>query len=240
MRTAELLSLQRKFGLPAEALPDVCFEWPLRTLVEEEVVAAIRAALDNPQAAVDVVEISAFPAPEGRIEFQKSQLLPQPADAARTAVLWRGDVVYGRGRRFSIWARVRLRVPCTRAVAMEALRPGQSIRSEQVRVEAGECFPTEVSASDQVAGMRVKRFIAAGAAVPHSALEPVYDVNRGDKVAVEVRCGAARLAFTAQAETGGAAGDEVTLRNPDSKRTFRAQVEGPGRAVVTIPTSGDN
>ena len=39
------------------------------------------------------------------------------------------------------------------------------------------------------------------------------DVNRGDMVEVEVRSGAAHLAFTGKAESAGRSGDTIVIRN---------------------------
>jgi flagella basal body P-ring formation protein FlgA len=59
------------------------------------------------------------------------------------------------------------------------------------------------------------------------------DVERGDKIAIEVSSGGARLTFDAMAESSGHAGDSIMVRNPESGRLFRAKVEGKGRASVT-------
>jgi len=58
------------------------------------------------------------------------------------------------------------------------------------------------------------------------------DVNRGEMVHVEVRAGAALIAFEAQAQSSGAAGQTITLLNPISKRRFSARIEGKGKASV--------
>jgi flagella basal body P-ring formation protein FlgA len=58
------------------------------------------------------------------------------------------------------------------------------------------------------------------------------DVNRGDMVEVEVRSGAARLAFTGKAESTGHSGDLVVIRNLSSNKVFQARVEGKGKAFL--------
>jgi hypothetical protein len=58
------------------------------------------------------------------------------------------------------------------------------------------------------------------------------DVNRGEMVHVEVRSGAALIAFEAQAQSSGAAGQTITLLNPISKKRFPARIEGRGKAFV--------
>jgi flagella basal body P-ring formation protein FlgA len=58
------------------------------------------------------------------------------------------------------------------------------------------------------------------------------EVERGDSVTVEVRSGAARLAFDAKAESSGRAGDSVLVRNPENGHLFQARVEGKGKVLV--------
>ena len=62
------------------------------------------------------------------------------------------------------------------------------------------------------------------------------DVEAGDRVRVEVVSGAARLLFKANAESPGRIGDEVTIRNPQSGKAFRAVVAGEGE--VRLRTEG--
>ena len=57
-------------------------------------------------------------------------------------------------------------------------------------------------------------------------------VRRGEAVTVEVRSGAARLSFAAQAESAGRAGDSVMIRNPQTGRLFSAKVEATGKVVL--------
>jgi flagella basal body P-ring formation protein FlgA len=51
-------------------------------------------------------------------------------------------------------------------------------------------------------------------------------------VKVEVINGGAKLEAEGVAEAAGALGETITVRNPDSKRSFRARVEGPGKVSV--------
>jgi hypothetical protein len=72
---------------------------------------------------------------------------------------------------------------------------------------------------------------AAGPAVQKVAM-PAADIQRGDKVAVEVTSGAALVRFQAAAESAGRVGDSVLIRNPENGKLFQARVEGKGRVVV--------
>ena len=61
---------------------------------------------------------------------------------------------------------------------------------------------------------------------------PPREVERGDVVAVEVRSGLALLKFDGAAESGGKAGDVVSVRNPANGARFRARVMAKGKVVV--------
>ena len=85
---------------------------------------------------------------------------------------------------------------------------------------------------NEVAGQVPWNPIAAGSAIYKSQLRPLPDINRGDAVEVEVRSGAARIAFVATAESAGRTGDIIAVRNPSSNRVFKARVGGKGRAFL--------
>ena len=242
LHAAELQSLAKRYGIELANAHDVCFEFPMEALNRSRVLEAMRASLDGAGADADITlaEVSLNPVPRGRIEFPREKLGVPASPAQRDAVLWRGEVVYGGEHRFPIWARVRIQVNCERLVAAETLRPGQTVEANQMRQESGKCFPAPRTALDaeHAAGMVVLRAIAAGAEIRPESLGLPNQVNRGDEVEVEVRSGAARLAFTGKAESSGRNGDLVAVRNPSSNRVFRARVDGKGK--VTVEAGGND
>jgi flagella basal body P-ring formation protein FlgA len=232
---AELASLAGRYKIRLDSPQDVCFEWAMAPLDRERIVRAMRESLEAPEAHIEIAETSLNPVPRGRLEFPREMLGRPAAAAQKDPVLWRGAVVYGGDHRYAVWARVRIKVACERLIAAEALKPGQPIDAKQVRAEPGECFPALPGAGlapPAPLGLVPSRAIAAGAEIRPEFLVPPNDVNRGDAVDVEVRSGAARLAFTAKAESGGRSGDFIAVRNPSSNRIFRARVEGKDRVVV--------
>jgi flagella basal body P-ring formation protein FlgA len=54
---------------------------------------------------------------------------------------------------------------------------------------------------------------------------------------VDVEAGGVRLAMEAKAEGSGAAGDVISVRNPETRRRFQARVEARGR--VSVSAAGD-
>jgi flagella basal body P-ring formation protein FlgA len=238
LHAAELLSLAQRYGIEFRSPADVCFEWPMESLDRARVVDAMLASLDIPNADITIAETSLTKVPRGRVEFPRDRLGVPASPAQRDPVLWRGDVIYGEGRHFPIWARVRIQVACDRLVATESLRSGQPLEARQVRQETITCFPGPKAAValDQAIGLVVVRPVSAGAEIRSEFLTPPNQVNRGDTVAVEVHSGGARLAFSGKAESSGRNGDLVAVRNPTSNRIFQARVDG--RDKVTVQAGG--
>jgi flagella basal body P-ring formation protein FlgA len=233
MHASELVSLARRNSIELSTIEDLCFEWPMRPLARAAVTEAMRASLDVPEAAIEIVEMSRNQVPRGRIEFPRDRL-GTPA-AAGSPVLWRGNVVYGDARRFAIWARVTVTASTVQVVATESLRAGQPVELRQLRLETtlGFPLPKKLARSvEQVAGRLPLRPLPAGAPIRLDQLAAPFDVNRGDVVDVEVRSGAARLSFSGKAETAGRSGDLVAIRNEDTHRLFQARVKEKGKAFV--------
>jgi flagella basal body P-ring formation protein FlgA len=235
---SELQSIGARFSVPISSAQEACFRLETQPLNSDRIAEAMRKALQLPDARIEVLETSPAAAPAGTIEFTRDNLGVPAASDSKTPVPWRGDVVYAGSRRFPIWAKVRISAQIGRLTAVEALRPGVSIKPDQVRMELVEGFPQPASRTtsiDQLAGMTVLRPIAAGGEIRPENLTRPNDVNRGDTVLVEVQFGAAHLALTGRAESGGHQGDVVEVRNPDTSKVFQARVEGPDRVIVGPP-----
>lgn len=237
----ELQSIASRFRLALAGPAEACFQLALEPLNRDRVLDAMRKALSMPEARIELADTSSVPVPVGSIEFTRDRLSVPASPDQRTPVLWRGDVIYGGGRRFAIWGSVRITAPVARVIAAEPLRAGVPIRTGQTRLELVEAFPNSSAAPlspEQTIGMTPVRPIAAGAEVRSDNLTRPNDVNRGDLVHVEVRVGSAHLSLTGKAESGGHVGESVAVRNPDSSRIFQALVEGSGRVVVEGPGPG--
>jgi flagella basal body P-ring formation protein FlgA len=189
-------------------------------------IAAMHEAL--PEARVELIDSSRVPAPDGVLEFPPSGL---------RAGYWYGYVTYGAGRRFSVWARVRVSVPLKQFIASADLKAGQSIEASSVTqavmwtVLAG-AFTTLPTPLESATGYVPRRTIPAGTAIRREWLEPPKLIQRGDMVKVEVVSRSAKIELTARAEASGALGEFILIENPDSKRRFRARVEAAGRVSV--------
>jgi flagella basal body P-ring formation protein FlgA len=234
-RPFELVALARRYSVAIDPDASLCFERQTEMLDRDRVLEAMRLALPLPDLKIEIVETSLYPVPRGRLEFRRESLAAPASPLAHIAVEWRGNVVYGENQRFGIWARVLISAPTPRVVAAEALQKGEAIGAGQVRVETADRFPITgdlAQTVDQVVGRAPMRVIAPGTEIHVGQLMVPPDVNRGDMVEVEVRSGAARLAFTGKAESTGHSGDLVVIRNLSSNKVFQARVEGKGKAFL--------
>ena len=213
-------------------LEDVCFARPVAVLSTATVIEAMHRTL-GPNAHIEVLEISRFPAPSGELVFLR-EYLGAPPEA-----VWRGYVLYDGDKKFPVWARVRVSVTTKRVIALEELKPGIPITASEVALEKVEGFPERrvtPSSIEQVEGSIPRRFISANSPVWTDAIDPPNDIAKGDRITVTVTSGLAKLSFDAEAQNSGRRGDLVSFKNPDSGRLFRARVEGPGKAGVETPS----
>jgi flagella basal body P-ring formation protein FlgA len=231
---SELRALAHRFEIPLSSADDICFEWAMQPLDRTRAIAAMQDSLHVAGVKIEITDMISGTIPAGQLEFPLASLgMPSPTGPSEP-VLWRGNVVYGEGHRFAIWARVNIAAPCRKLVAAESLKAGQPIEARQIRVNTATCFPVGARdmAIEQIAGMAPIHSIAARTELRLDLLTPPNDINRGDEVRIEVRSGAARLLLTARALTAGRNGDTISVRNPESNRTFQARVTGKGTALV--------
>lgn len=223
----ELRKLAARHGVP-DSTPiesEICVERSVAPLDAARLLEAMQRTL--PAARIEIVDYSRHPAPEGEIEFPLRTLQPSG--------LWTGSVRYGRGRRFAIWARVTVKLSRTAVFAAETLIPGRPITASQVTLETTEGPPhlqAGAASVGEVVGLIPRRKFLKGSVVALAYLTRPPEITRGDSVRVEVQHGSARLELEATAEVDGRLGETISFRNPETKRQFRARVQGKGRATI--------
>lgn len=241
VRASELARWSVRLGVRLPQPSSACFERRMEALGAQQVRAAMEQALGGRQVRIEVLEWSRQPVPAGTLEFPLSGLARPPVSDPAAPVLWRGWVRFGNGRRYPVWARVRLGVKGIRVVAAIPLKPGQLIRSDEVRLEEYEGFPDRGSwfaSIEEVSGRLLRQRVASGAPLRREVVGDPPEVARGTTVRVEAASGAARVVLEGRAESDGRVGEVVSVRNLSTGRTFRARVEGPGRAVAAAPLPG--
>ena len=235
-----LQKLARNQDVTLEAAPDVCFERAMAELTAGEILEAMRSSwgVGNAHGADVNMELRSWSpktAPLGKVVFPRTGLqLPAVSDP-QAEVVWRGYVLYGNNRRFSISARARITTTTTRVVALADLSAGEPVREDQVRVESFDTFALDDRPArhlDEVVGFVPRSAIRSGSTVLRSQLSRAPEVARGDMVKVEVTAGGAHLLFEGKAESDGVTGKTILVKNPTSGKDFRARVTGKGKVSV--------
>jgi flagella basal body P-ring formation protein FlgA len=233
--SAELRRIAATHALPNVPERDVCVQRAMAPLDPERMLAAMQA--EWPEARLEILESNRQPAPEGTIHFPKTGLHVGP-DALSRGALWTGWVQYSEKGRFSTWARVKIGVAGARVVAVRDLAPGGAIAAGDVELAKRDTVPDVTSpfavTLDQVIGKTPRRTIRGGELVRLDQIAEAKVVLPGDNVKVTVRNGKTLLQLDGVAEGSGAAGETVSVRNPESQRRFRARVEAKGRVAVDV------
>ncbi|HVX67688.1 MAG TPA: flagellar basal body P-ring formation chaperone FlgA [Bryobacteraceae bacterium] len=232
----ELLRLARLHQLQPEPFQEVCFEWPLSRLADEDLLAAMRGSLPADVSAVEIVDRSRFPVPPGELIFRPQGLTPAPG-ADRTLFYWKGQLRYAGTRTLAVWAKVRIAATVWRVKALVALERGVPVEESQLeryRAEGSPFGGTYASAIAQAVGRVPRIAIPAGAPVRMSELSTPPEIAAGERVAVEVRNGAMRILAEGRAERPARTGELVSLINPETGKRFQARAEARGRASINV------
>jgi flagella basal body P-ring formation protein FlgA len=232
----ELAALARRHHLAQGAWREVCFEWPLHPLSPTELAAAMAAELGLNANAIEIVEIGAEFVPPGAFVLPRERLAALPGNGDRLS-LWRGSVRYASDRSFPFWAKVRILAPVVRVVPAVALAAGQRIDERQLTtmIQAdGVAAGVYAASMQEVAGHVPKSLLAPGVPIRLSDLTAPPEIAAGDRVEIEVRNGPLRIRSVAIAERAGRIGETIQFSTPGSPVRFRARVEGPLRASVTV------
>jgi len=228
LRPEEIVHLARQNGIaldgPAGA---ICFARVTEPLTAEKLLPELQKALGLDNASIEILDFSRFGVPRGTFEFPKSSLMPNG--------LWRGRVLYGENHSMPVWVKARITVERTWVEAAEPLVVGKAIEASQLNVRTGPRFPFDpafIESMNVLAGRRPVRTLAAGTPITPGMLTIAHDVERGDRVEVEVKVGAAILDFEATAESSGRAGESIMVKNPENGRTFQAKIQDKGHVLV--------
>jgi flagella basal body P-ring formation protein FlgA len=206
---------------------ELCFELATKTLVKEDFLPVLGAALNIDDAEIEVLDFTHSGMPRGALEFARAGLSPSG--------LWRGRVSYFENRSAPVWVKVRITTQQIWVEAGEPLGAGEPIDAAQLVIRRAARFPfgrTPLVSIGQAAGQLAARSIKGGEAIFASMLVAPREVQRGDTVAVEVLSGEARLSFDARAESSGRLGESVMIRNPGNGKSFQARVEGKDKVCV--------
>jgi flagella basal body P-ring formation protein FlgA len=228
LRPDELLHLAKQHAISIDGpIGAICFERATEPLTAEILLPVLRQALAVDNAKIEILDFSRYGVPRGTIEFPRSALMPNG--------MWRGHVLYGDNHSMPVWVKAHITLERRWVEAGETLGAGKAIEASQLVAKMGTRFPFDpplVESIDVLVGRRPVRALAAGTPITATMLTIPHDVERGDRVAVEVKVGAAILDFEATAESSGRTGESVMVKNPENGRTFQAKVQDKGHVVV--------
>lgn len=228
LRSDELVRLAKQNGILLDGQASaICFERFTQPLTPEKLLPIIHQALAIDNADIEILDFSRFGVPRGTFEFPRSGLMPNG--------LWRGRVLYGESHSMPLWVKARITVERTWVEASESLTSGKPIEVSQLVVKSGARFPLDtglIATTGLVVGRRPVRTLAAGTVIAPAMLMIAHDVERGDRVAVEVIVGGAILDFDATADSSGRTGETIMIKNPDNGRSFLAKIQDKGHVLV--------
>ncbi|MBC8166289.1 MAG: flagellar basal body P-ring formation protein FlgA [Bryobacteraceae bacterium] len=230
---AELMQWLSRHKVTGEIREPVCFSWQLATPNPEAIRTAMLASLPE-GSDLSVVDTSQYGVPRGEMVFPVKGLQSRTGNGP---VLWKGYVRYADSAQADVWARVELRVPYKRVVAVEEIRAGLVIEPSMLRVEerAGAPLPRDTATElDQVAGRIARRTVLPGNPFALSALEKAPAIRKGDSIHVNIISGATRLGFDGIAEAAGAEGESVQIKMNDTGKVVRARVLSTGSALLDL------
>lgn len=138
------------------------------------------------------------------------------------------------------WVKVELRR--LTLVLKSAKARGDTISPDDYTAETQWLGPNvDLASEGRAAGSVAKRALSAGQTLSAADVEPAIVVRKGDLVSVSCLAGGIRLKTTARASQDGRTGDVIGfVATDDKKRTFRARVDGPGRAVTAAAGASDS
>lgn len=235
----ELHRLAAQYNLDLPAGAQACIERSMDTLTPERVIQAMRKALDDPAAHIEILELSRFPVPQGELQFDRDTL----PIGTESPVLWRGSVLYNGGRKFGIWASVKLRVHGVRLVATGDLAAGKPVQAGQVRLEPCDVYPVmsgPAPSLESVIGYVLRNPVSAGAVITPAMVDAPKEVERGDLVHVEVHSGATLLKLDGKAESAGRHGEPIKVHTLVNGKSFSARVSGKDHVVVTASAESNS
>jgi flagella basal body P-ring formation protein FlgA len=223
------------FYLPLLLL--LAVELPSTHLLDQEtVLSAMKKALAespaHPDANIEIIALSRFPVPDGEVEFDWKALTPPAAE--QSTERWRGVVRHDVDHSFSIWAVVRITAPCTRIIAVQNIRQEEPISASEVREESYVGFPSEgcTESMGSVIGKVATRTLLANTPIVRSMLAPPASVLKGEQAIAEYHGDAVWLSLPVIAERNGRIGDVIRVLNPETHKTFLAQVTGEGQVLI--------
>jgi flagella basal body P-ring formation protein FlgA len=134
---------------------------------------------------------------------------------------------------WSIWVPVEVSVHRDVVVTTRALERGQAIGADDVALEERDVLAgggRVMLRLEEAIGRTPRRSLPAHAALNAASVELPVLVRRGDRLNLAARAGGITVTATAEAMSDGRSGEQIRVRNLQSRRVVDATVTGPGAA----------
>jgi flagella basal body P-ring formation protein FlgA len=149
--------------------------------------------------------------------------------------VYEGDRIIASGN-VRVAVLVRRQAPVSRV----ALQRAEEVTAERVQVEERWLPPSVMPASaTSIIGATARARIDAGAVIEARDVEPALAVKKGNLVSVECVAGSVVVGATMRAMQSARDGETIDFQSLSSKKTVRARMNGPGRAVMVASDSED-
>jgi flagella basal body P-ring formation protein FlgA len=254
VEAAQLNAIARQFNVPWRSVSSAdraVLEWPGRPLRQDEATDAVKAAVTAAGASDDIdIDIPGFTPPmvpmDAAVSVAVSQLDYDANTGRFTASLTiTGDTMNAMSTRIS----GKVEPMVTAMVSVTRLLPETILRAEDVktaRIRASRMPEQAAQTVDQIAGMALRRPIAAGQPLRLSDLMRPPLVQRGAIVRMEFSAQDLSVSAQATAIDDGAEGDRIRVQNTNSHAFVYADVVGPdhvrvvpGPVAPTLPSRLD-
>jgi flagella basal body P-ring formation protein FlgA len=241
VEAAQLNAIARQFDVAWRSVSRAdraVLEWPGRPLRKDEAIEAVRVAITAANGASDTdIDLPGFIPPI------------VPADAIPAATVSQLEYDTGTGRftaALTVTAAGMNPIDSTISghveamvetpVAITRLLPETVLRPDDVRIARvpAALLVNEVARSvDQVAGMQLRRPVAAGQPLRLADLARPPLVQRGSTIRIELLSPGLTVTGQAIAIDAGADGEQIRVQNITSHAFLFARVVGPGQVRVT-------
>ena len=234
LRAPELRTIAARDAVAVAADTSVCLQRRTVVFSEEQIIVALRERL--PQgAAIRIVDFCRLPTMSGRLRFGARPAVLPTGDGQ--TLLWKGAVVDDDRRTATFWASFQVRIT-RRVVRAARLIPAKAILTQEDLVEEiEESGVVDAHPTPDLSGLLGKE--AGRRIAPRQLIDPRWLrtpqlISKGQTVRVVVESGQALLGLDARALTSGNRGDTLLFLNDGGGKKFRAEVTGPGKAVVRM------
>lgn len=203
--------------------------------VEQALDMRLRAAFEEVGTGLQIVTVahrSELKLPEGRVSWELGTDVAGLEPGYHTLPVT--ILVNGRHvarTKVSVTLKQRVQTP----MLQRSLKRGEMVYREDVRmhdVVLTRPLRGRIRAIQDVVGMMANRSLRSGKVLVDRWFDLPLAVDRGDRVRIQLVRGALKIETTGVALQRGRVGDQIPVRNPQSRTQYEARITAPGEARV--------